>query len=235
MVARPKPRSGDDSPTSSDDGAPTSVSAVSSQSPNTEAKWRSNVQEGYDVSSEDDGRPGPSRRRASPRLTPTTSQDEESDEDSLELTPTSTAVPSRTHHSPSPSQTPFRYGNTTNRSRRPRPYRPQSPRPSRTRSHYIHSPPPSKNRVLPTDQSQRLPSEREIAIGAPFRGLKRLWKWFWGWEGWIYVQAYFAVPVALSMSGIMVSIAASGPILGDWWWFCTVGDVKLGGVGYCQG
>ncbi|ORX40560.1 hypothetical protein BD324DRAFT_7587 [Kockovaella imperatae] len=82
------------------------------------------------------------------------------------------------------------------------------------------------------ERQQRQPS----SIGSPWRALKRSWRWFWGWEGWILVRAYIAIPIALTISCLMLAIGATGPAPGiTWWWFCISNDIKLGGIGYCQG
>ena len=77
-------------------------------------------------------------------------------------------------------------------------------------------------------------TSKYLSIGRRLQGIDRPWKWFWSWDKWILIRAYIAVPVALAIPGLMVIIAGTGPILGEWWWFCVANDVKLGGLGYCQ-
>ena len=53
------------------------------------------------------------------------------------------------------------------------------------------------------------------------------------WTGWLWMRRYSAYPVALVVGLTMVGLSLTGPVLDVW--FCEVGEVKLGGIGYCDG
>jgi hypothetical protein len=74
---------------------------------------------------------------------------------------------------------------------------------------------------------------RPSAWSGCWEGTVQNWQSIIGWRGWPWICRNLPWPCVLCMCALMGALAISGPILGLW--FAQMGNVKLGGLGFCDG
>ena len=92
---------------------------------------------------------------------------------------------------------------------------------------------PNSQAEMQSRRMQRSSSRSPLNTCNCWRGCGDCWTGLARWQGWQLVKAYMAYPIGVVVAGVMLAIGCTGPLAGNSWWFCSIDNTNLGGLGYC--